>query len=76
MVNLVTIRFDDPNFTGNRSATGEDVINSSYKIQESFDSLVSTLANEGDIVGASRILAADTENFLADVKGLFFKKFS
>eukprot|EP01127_Copromyxa_protea_P016517 TRINITY_DN491_c0_g1_i1.p1 TRINITY_DN491_c0_g1~~TRINITY_DN491_c0_g1_i1.p1 ORF type:complete len:1099 (+),score=324.41 TRINITY_DN491_c0_g1_i1:26-3298(+) len=64
------MRFDDPNFLGNRTATAEDVVNSSYKMQESFNNLVEALATEGDIVGTSRILAADTEKFLADVKGL------
>jgi len=69
-VDQYLLRFDDPNFLGNRSATGEDVVDATYKIQESFDMLVTTLAEEGDIVGAARVLAADTEAFLANVKGL------
>eukprot|EP01126_Amoeba_proteus_P049768 TRINITY_DN5837_c0_g1_i20.p1 TRINITY_DN5837_c0_g1~~TRINITY_DN5837_c0_g1_i20.p1 ORF type:complete len:722 (-),score=184.77 TRINITY_DN5837_c0_g1_i20:92-2257(-) len=69
-VDQYMLKFDDPNFSGSRGATGESVIESTNKIQESFDNLVTTLEKERDIVGASRVIATETEKLLADVKGL------
>src|SRR5690348_3638163 len=64
-------RFDDFNFAGNMAANGEDVLQGSAKVQDSYDKLLRVVEEGGDVVTASAELAARMQKLLEDTKGMF-----
>lgn len=53
------------------AANGEDVLQGSAKVQESYDKLLRVVEEGGDVVGTSAELAARMQKLLEDSKGIF-----
>jgi len=63
-------RFDDPNNKGNQTSNGDDVLRDADDLAKAYDSLFSTINNEGDVVGAARVLSETASRIMNDAKGV------
>eukprot|EP01128_Nolandella_sp_AFSM9_P006573 TRINITY_DN3417_c0_g1_i1.p1 TRINITY_DN3417_c0_g1~~TRINITY_DN3417_c0_g1_i1.p1 ORF type:complete len:1044 (-),score=346.32 TRINITY_DN3417_c0_g1_i1:200-2926(-) len=68
-VDQTLFRFDDPNHLGNRGATGEDILRGISQLEKAYEDIIVQLDEEGDVVGASRVLSDWTTKLLDDAKG-------
>eukprot|EP01126_Amoeba_proteus_P010216 TRINITY_DN13969_c0_g2_i4.p1 TRINITY_DN13969_c0_g2~~TRINITY_DN13969_c0_g2_i4.p1 ORF type:complete len:670 (+),score=194.91 TRINITY_DN13969_c0_g2_i4:24-2012(+) len=67
------IRFDSPEYMGNRGVSTGDLQRAASQLRDNFSNLLSTLQRGGDIVGISRNISDWTNKFLDDSKGAMNK---
>eukprot|EP01121_Diplochlamys_sp_Union-15-3_P011170 TRINITY_DN3205_c0_g4_i2.p2 TRINITY_DN3205_c0_g4~~TRINITY_DN3205_c0_g4_i2.p2 ORF type:complete len:400 (+),score=110.13 TRINITY_DN3205_c0_g4_i2:1193-2392(+) len=68
-VTQALFRFDDPNYRGNQSATGADVIEAADLIRKSFQDMFKVLEQGGDTPTAAKELSEAVVTMLNNAKG-------